>query len=440
MALNCPALPCPTVTARFCRCMWKAFEVPCCGPFRAGRSKIPSFLLQPSPETMVSAAMEHLIPLANPGAMGLGDNKVPPVSMADLNRNAMLRFTNDIFTPPEPIESYITEAETRCSLYAKFVRSCEEASVTSNTTVFALFMVAPVLRICHLLDTIHKSRLGGSMVGGIVKHAPRAIRSCTSLSSPPTTCCTNRDVDLSNPDIPSKRSIRGRDRPVCAFSGMPDPTGAPIIPFATSHRHFDSLKHILNVFWGEEQASTWRLRFEEDVSYFPLSPKTVIPMSHQMQFWFDRARFALKPLQETEIGVEVQFHWLKRAQTKPLQPLHCAADSPPLSYLTHAGVTTESWGDGLNLAHRMSGVPIRTGQVFTLRADDPREKPSWELLEMQWNFLRIAAICGAAEVLDDYYNCPDLDKRALDRPVDARHGTPCDNLKRYRVQRLALAG
>jgi hypothetical protein len=49
-------------------------------------------------------------------------------------------------------------------------------------------------------------------------------------------------------------------------------------------------------------------------------------------------------------------------------------------------------------------VNIRTGQTFLLRADNPEDKPSWELLEMQWNLLRVAAICGAADVTEDYYD------------------------------------
>jgi hypothetical protein len=64
-----------------------------------------------------------------------------------------------------------------------------------------------------------------------------------------------------------------------------------------------------------------------------------------------------------------------------------------------AGLRTPSgpktWGSCL--AHRASGVPLRTGQTFVIRADHPKELPSFELLELRWNLARVAAICGAAD-------------------------------------------
>ena len=54
-------------------------------------------------------------------------------------------------------------------------------------------------------------------------------------------------------------------------------------------------------------------------------------------------------------------------------------------------------------------MPIQTGQTFVLQAAKPDDLPSWELLEMQWNLLRVAAICGAADVTDDYHDSDDSD-------------------------------
>ncbi|KAL2139811.1 hypothetical protein VTI28DRAFT_4666 [Corynascus sepedonium] len=41
----------------------------------------------------------------------------------------------------------------------------------------------------------------------------------------------------------------------------------------------------------------------------------------------------------------------------------------------------------------------------------PEDKPSWDLLKMQWYLLRVAAICGAADVTDDYHD--DIDPEVL---------------------------
>ncbi|CAK7275151.1 hypothetical protein SEPCBS57363_006534, partial [Sporothrix epigloea] len=64
------------------------------------------------------------------------------------------------------------------------------------------------------------------------------------------------------------------------------------------------------------------------------------------------------------------------------------------------GGDTRGWGPA-EVAHRRSGLRIRTGQLFTIRADKPEDLPSMELLQIQWNLKRIAAMSGAADVYED---------------------------------------
>lgn len=66
--------------------------------------------------------------------------------------------------------------------------------------------------------------------------------------------------------------------------------------------------------------------------------------------------------------------------------------------MKNAGLEDNSaWGD--ILAHGKDGLPLRTGQTFILRADKDRPElaPSFELLKLSWDMLRIIAISGAAE-------------------------------------------
>jgi hypothetical protein len=153
---------------------------------------------------------------------------------------------------------------------------------------------------------------------------------------------------------------------------------------------------LLESFWGVEQSLAWRKRYED--GGITQSPKNYLSLNHQLHFWFDNARFALKPLFKSPDGTEVtvQWHWLKRTSLLPK-----TAIDPTEDVLAQAGLTDRSWGECL--AHRKSGVPIRTGQTFVIRAENPEELPSFELLKLQWNLLRVAAICGAADVTDDYY-------------------------------------
>ncbi|KAK0656338.1 hypothetical protein B0T16DRAFT_34368 [Cercophora newfieldiana] len=153
----------------------------------------------------------------------------------------------------------------------------------------------------------------------------------------------------------------------------------------------------------------WRWDFE--AAGITQSAKNGISMSHQIHFWFDNARLALKPLRETPEGIVVQWHWLKRSVLKPNMYIRSDMD-----VLLQAGVTDQRWGD--TLAHRESGVRIQTGQTFILQRH--KHMPSWELLEMQWDLLRVAALCGAADVMDEYYDFEHPDERGYDEAVAAK--------------------
>lgn len=155
----------------------------------------------------------------------------------------------------------------------------------------------------------------------------------------------------------------------------------------------------------------WRRQYED--GGVNQSAKNGISMSHQIRFWLDNGRFALKPLRRTEDGIVVQWHWLKRAILKPMVWI-----KPGQDILLQAGLTDQNWGESL-LTHRRSGVPIRTGQTFTIRAENPEDLPSWDLLDMHWNMLRVAAISGAADVADDYYD-QDIETGGEDEVVTAR--------------------
>lgn len=57
-------------------------------------------------------------------------------------------------------------------------------------------------------------------------------------------------------------------------------------------------------------------------------------------------------------------------------------------------------------------MAIQTGQIFVIKADDPRLLSSFELLELQGD-LRIAAISGAAEPSNDDYSDHDNNSKDL---------------------------
>lgn len=204
--------------------------------------------------------------------------------------------------------------------------------------------------------------------------------------------------------------VKTRDGHVCVFCSSSDPEAAHIFPRSTSKkRDFFNLNNILGQFWSHEDFTKWRNMYED--AGIAESAKNGISMNRQLHFWFDSARFALEPLRPTEDGIVVKWHWLKRGILKPLSYVRPDAD-----IFHQAGITDLGWGE--DLAHRASGVKIRTGQIFLLRRHE--EMPDWDLLKMQWNLRRVASICGAADVTDDYYDYEDPDERGYDEAVAAK--------------------
>ncbi|KAK5652994.1 hypothetical protein OQA88_9280 [Cercophora sp. LCS_1] len=323
---------------------------------------------------------------------------------------AMRKFANDISPPAEPVRDYLTELDTRRELFDELHAICQHHNIAPNATMLAVFMVAPVSGIRAFFDTIRLESGLADVVHDFAKHIPKGRSpNAPAYPPPPPVAAPSALLNELGMPVPSS-SVKDRDGHTCVFSGMPDPHAAHIFPFATSEKKdFANLNHLLTTFWGPEKAMAWRRSFE--VAGITQSAKNGISMNHQIHFWFDNARLALKPLGETPEGITVQWHWLKRSILKP--NVYIRQD---MDILHQAGVMDQRWGD--TLAHRESGVRIRTGQKFLL----PRHEhmPSLELLEMQWDLLRVTALCGAADVTDEYYDFEDPDDRGYDEAVAAK--------------------
>ncbi|KAK3302209.1 uncharacterized protein B0T15DRAFT_514262 [Chaetomium strumarium] len=209
-------------------------------------------------------------------------------------------------------------------------------------------------------------------------------------SQPPVSPPSRELGRSSSPDIIRRgggTAAKERDGNACIFSGTNDPAAAHIFPFATSaNRQFNGLESLLTLFWGADRAASWARNYRR--SGIMQSPKNILSLNHQLHFWFDKAKFALKPLRQTPNEIVVQWHWLRQSSLKPRAVIKADED-----LLAQAGlVDYRSWG--VKLAHRKSGLAIRTGQTFTIRAEDPESLPSFELLEMQWNLHGVALSVG----------------------------------------------
>ncbi|KAL5362415.1 hypothetical protein BJX96DRAFT_153904 [Aspergillus floccosus] len=111
---------------------------------------------------------------------------------------------------------------------------------------------------------------------------------------------------------------------------------------------------------------------------------------HVHALW-DKARFALRPIQTTSTVVEVQFYWLPANEKKKLD----ARNKPGIGMYRESAM-------GCKLFNVRTEKVITSGEVIRITTPDPEKLPlpSYELLELQWFLHRVAALSGAADVDD----------------------------------------
>ncbi|RTE70541.1 hypothetical protein BHE90_015065 [Fusarium euwallaceae] len=110
------------------------------------------------------------------------------------------------------------------------------------------------------------------------------------------------------------------------------------------------------------------------------------------------ARLAFKPLRSADPNERrLQLHWLSPSGFRFFDSYF--HENP----LQHAGLNaenTKTWGD--KFRDRRGQSRIKTGHVITIRRDNPADLPDWDMLEMQWDLLRVGAIAGAKlDTMDD---------------------------------------
>ncbi|TFB02621.1 hypothetical protein CCMA1212_005369 [Trichoderma ghanense] len=341
---------------------------------------------------------------------------------------------------------HVTEWQARMRLLESFQRLYQVHSETSNglnATMFAVIMIAPLSQMRQILEEIRHYRPDKHGTENPVKlllyamyTAPEAYpltgvpnrRQAMSTSNsntrsqqpqplakvvppqpsakivppqpsattvPPLTNRFNRNI----PSAPEKRL----EQDVCLFTVSRDAEKADIFPLCTSIGDaFQPLDALLTCFWGKETRDRWASQ-ATDLRVIE-SPRNSLSMSRLLHFWWDNAAIALKPLRQSETEIVVQWHWLQESCLSPRMVM-----PPDADYTKHVSRhVCDSWG---SMKHAF-GKALRTGQIFTIRVEDPIQLPSFELLELQWDLLRVAAISGVGNfhAEDPFYDAEELDE------------------------------
>ncbi|PNP57594.1 hypothetical protein THARTR1_02592 [Trichoderma harzianum] len=208
--------------------------------------------------------------------------------------------------------------------------------------------------------------------------------------------------------LQSMNLCKKRDGRQCNISRMENPEAVAIVPYAI---HSPNLLSMMDTFWGTEAAARLSPLLGDPV--FLKSPQNMLSLNRQLSWWYQSGRIAFKPLRETDTNsLMIQFHWLKKSRLEPAQlftygmsfsNVMGAADIPD-GHASGRGV--HGWGEDSSNSH---GLGMETGHIHWLDERFEIGAPSFELLQLSWDLLRVAAICGATkpiystdEASDDY--------------------------------------
>ncbi|RAL04463.1 HNH endonuclease signature motif containing protein [Aspergillus ibericus CBS 121593] len=210
---------------------------------------------------------------------------------------------------------------------------------------------------------------------------------------------------------PAKDIVNERDGGRCVITKMSEPIQVcHIYPFALGSKpksERESFWRLLGCFWTSETIAKWKesIIHSEDIDIPPNSeaPQNVLCLSTIVHVLWASARLAFEPvkLSEDQTSLTMRFWWLPLRTFSKHVDLRVAPFLP--SDLRASPLNAKLW-------NRETDEPIYSGHLMTLTTRDPESMPlpSFDLLQMQWTLNRIAALAGAADVIDEEFE-PDFE-------------------------------
>jgi hypothetical protein len=125
------------------------------------------------------------------------------------------------------------------------------------------------------------------------------------------------------------------------------------------------------------------------------------PLLHR---WWGKALIGFEPIEKIEKGIRVRYRWLPKTTLAMKDKV--AFDLSPLDCLQ-----PYSDQDGyIAMSHPKTHRPIVDGTIIDITAQDESAIPSWDIFSLQWDLIRMASLCGAAEASDDDWESDDDDE------------------------------
>ncbi|KAJ6097378.1 hypothetical protein N7499_001752 [Penicillium canescens] len=166
---------------------------------------------------------------------------------------------------------------------------------------------------------------------------------------------------------------------------------------------FPGIWKYVDLFWDRSTAERWK-KAVFNSSFDPERPvndcTNLICLRSDLRSAWANGLFALRPVSvsDDESEIEIEFHWQPRAG-------HAASDLVDVTKEPVPSKNVSSVEDLVVVVSERgsSFLPIQSGHRFKITTDNPLDHPlpSFDLLDMQWNFTRMVSMSAAADTFDD---------------------------------------
>ncbi|CAG8900148.1 unnamed protein product [Penicillium egyptiacum] len=206
-------------------------------------------------------------------------------------------------------------------------------------------------------------------------------------------------------------AARERDGYKCVITGTrkiyqttPIFPASAVSAFLQNEPETPNIWRFADVFWGTSTTSRWKKAVFNDPTKpdIPVSDcSNLICLRRDLRTAWSSGLFALRPIwiSDDMTEMEIEFYWQPKPDHKLFDTVDVAKEPPSTKNVNSV--------DRLIIVVGKRGEPtyraIESGYRFRMTTDDPisRPLPSFDLLDMQWHFTRLTALCAAASFFDD---------------------------------------
>ncbi|CAK7273581.1 hypothetical protein SEPCBS119000_005732 [Sporothrix epigloea] len=276
---------------------------------------------------------------------------------------------NDIPHEYEQPHHYITDVEERKMLFSK-IRQLLSQTIGVNSTVLALFMVIPLSEMRPLVERLAEYDPSSEAVLGrfILSSTYKSLISDLQFASHSIAIFLAKQTAIIASKIPSatttpESATKKRKREAnTAQPETPSPLQKQVLTSSAESQP------------AIEPGETARQKSSPTSQILPGKTGSVpgSPASRSRDA-VNRAYRTRRPIRTLDpCTIKVQLHWLRRSTTKPTAVSYDTSND--ISSLCGGETDYQSWGRA-PVAYRFYGIPLRTGQIFTIRANDPEDLP-----------------------------------------------------------------